>query len=108
MEKDGPCRGALETRARQSDLAGRVHLLGERQDIPLLLKGFDVYALPSIAEGISNTILEAMATGLPVVATRTGGNPELVENGVSGTLVPVGDRPALADALGKYLGDPHL
>ena len=58
--------------------------------------------------GISNTILEAMACGLPVVATRAGGNPELVAEGVTGTLVPVGDRGALARALGAYADDAHL
>ncbi|MCI0546160.1 MAG: glycosyltransferase [Candidatus Rokubacteria bacterium] len=105
---NGPCRDALAARAARADLAGRVFLLGERRDVPLLLKGLDVYTLPSIAEGISNTVLEAMATGLPVVATRTGGNPELVEDGVTGRLVPVGDRVALADALDAYAGDGHL
>lgn len=105
---DGPCRGDLEARARRPDLAGRVRFLGERGDVPLLLRGLDVFVLSSIAEGISNTILEAMATGLPVVATRTGGNPELVEDGVTGTLVPVGNPATLAGALRAYLADPHL
>jgi glycosyltransferase involved in cell wall biosynthesis len=68
----------------------------------------DVYVLASIAEGISNTILEAMASALPVVATRTGGNPELVEDGVTGALVPVGDPAALARALSTYADDPHV
>lgn len=105
---EGPCRTSLETRAQQPDVAGRVHLFGERSDVPLLLKGVDIFALPSIAEGISNTVLEAMATGLPVVATRTGGNPEVVEDGVTGALVPVGDRQALARALEAYVADPYL
>jgi glycosyltransferase involved in cell wall biosynthesis len=59
----------------------------------------DIFVLPSLAEGISNTLLEAMATGLPVVATRVGGNPELIEHGVNGYLVPVSDPRALADTL---------
>ncbi len=105
---DGPCRSALAGRARQRDLLGRVHLLGERADIPILLGGLDVYVLPSIAEGISNTILEAMATGLPVIATRTGGNPELVEDGATGMLVPVGDSAMLTAALTTYLRRPDL
>jgi glycosyltransferase involved in cell wall biosynthesis len=105
---DGPCREALEARARMPDLAGRVRLYGERHDVPVLLQGLDVFVLPSIAEGISNTILEAMATGVPVVATRTGGNPELVEDAVTGMLVPVGRPEALAEALRAYVTDPHL
>ena len=105
---DGPCRAALEARAAHADLAGRIRLVGERNDVARLLAGFDVFALPSIAEGVSNTVLEAMATGLPVVATRTGGNPELVDDGVTGRLVPVGDQPALTDALSAYLVDAHL
>jgi len=105
---DGPCRRDLEARAAQPDLRGRVHLLGERRDVPCLLAGFDVFALPSIAEGISNTVLEAMASGLPLVATRTGGNPELVEDGVTGRLVPVGDTAALTEALTGYVREGHL
>jgi sugar transferase (PEP-CTERM/EpsH1 system associated) len=105
---DGPCRGELAERCRQPDLAGRARLLGARDDVASLLRGMDVYVLPSIAEGISNTILEAMACGLPVVATRTGGNPELVQDGVTGALVPVGDRAALARALGAFAEDSHF
>lgn len=105
---DGPCRAQLEARARHADLDGRVRLLGERSDVPRLLPGFDVFVLPSIAEGISNTILEAMATRLPVVATRTGGNPELVDDGATGALVPVGDREALAASIEAYLEDSDL
>jgi sugar transferase (PEP-CTERM/EpsH1 system associated) len=104
----GPCRETLIERASRPDLAGRVHLLGERGDVPQLLAGFDVFVLPSLAEGISNTILEAMASALPVIATRVGGNPELVDDGATGTLVPVGDREALSAALGMYLDGPAL
>lgn len=105
---EGPWRGDLEARARRPDLAGRVHLLGERMDVPALLRGFDLFVLPSLAEGISNTILEAMATGLPIIATRVGGNTELVEDRQTGTLVPVGDRAALREVLQEYLEDPGL
>jgi glycosyltransferase involved in cell wall biosynthesis len=83
-------------------------LLGERDDVPAVLTGFDIFVLSSIAEGMSNAILEAMATGLPVVATRVGGNPELVADGSSGFLVEPGSPAALADALRRYLGDPGL
>jgi len=64
--------------------------------------------LPSLAEGISNTILEAMACGLPVVATRVGGNPELVEDGMTGRLVPAANADSLAAALFQYFEDPVL
>jgi len=105
---EGPARADLEGRTRRRDLAGRVRLLGARDDVPALLAAFDVFVLPSIAEGISNTILEAMATGVPVIATRVGGNPELVEDGVTGMLAPADDPAALGRALAVYLADPHL
>jgi len=68
----------------------------------------DVFVLPSRAEGISNTILEAMACGLPVIATRVGGNVELVIEGETGLLVPAGDSAALADALARYVEDGRM
>lgn len=105
---EGTLRRELETRMEREDLRGKVRLMGERLDVPELLKGLDIYVISSIAEGISNTVLEAMATGLPVVATRVGGNPELVEHGVNGMLVRVSDPDALADALATYLNDPDL
>ena len=105
---DGPSANHLRERAGRRDLAGRVHFAGRRGDVALLLRGLDVFTLPSLNEGISNTILEAMASGLPVVATRVGGNGELVEEAVTGSLVPVGDPAALAHALSAYVGDPHL
>ena len=80
-------------------------LPGERADVPRLMQGFDVFVLPSLAEGISNTILEAMATGLPIVATRVGGNPELVDEGRTALLVPADDPPAMAAAIEVYADD---
>ena len=80
-------------------------LPGERSDIPELMAAMDIFVLPSLGEGISNTILEAMATGLPVIATRVGGNPELVQEGVTGQLVPPADPEALAQALLEYVRD---
>jgi sugar transferase (PEP-CTERM/EpsH1 system associated) len=80
-------------------------LPGERSDIPELMAAMDIFVLPSLGEGISNTILEAMATGLPVIATRVGGNPELVQEGVTGRLVPPADSEALAQALLEYVHD---
>jgi len=102
---DGPCRDVLHNRAAALRLGDRVRFLGERHDVPDVLRALDVFVLPSIAEGISNTILEAMATGLPVIATRVGGNPELVVDGETGRLVPRGDPGALAAALGSYFQD---
>lgn len=97
-----PCRALLE----EAGLGDRAWLPGERDDIPGLMRSLDLFVLPSLGEGISNTILEAMASGLPVVATRVGGNPELVEEGVTGRLVPAGDAGALARAIAAYLEAP--
>jgi sugar transferase (PEP-CTERM/EpsH1 system associated) len=105
---DGPCRAELEDVVAASGQGEHVRLLGNRDDIPAVMAALDVFVLPSIAEGISNTILEAMASGLPVVATRVGGNPELVEDGIGGALVPRQDPSALAAAIAGYVADPEL
>ena len=105
---DGPCRADLEQLAIALGQQGHVRLLGNRDDIPAVMSALDVFVLPSIAEGISNTVLEAMASGLPVVATRVGGNPELVEDGVTGTLVARQNPDALATAIAGYVKDPDL
>ena len=83
-------------------------LAGRRDDVAGLLRSMDIFVLGSWREGISNTILEAMACGLPIIATGTGGNAELVAAGESGTIVPPGDRAALADAIAVYAGDAAL
>jgi glycosyltransferase involved in cell wall biosynthesis len=80
-------------------------LPGERSDIPEIMRGLSCFVLPSLAEGISNTILEAMASGLPVIATRVGGNAELIESGTTGRLVPAADPEALARAMLDYYFD---
>ena len=72
------------------------------------MRSFDLFVLPSLSEGISNTILEAMATGLPVIATRVGGNAELVVDGETGATVPSGDVSALAAAIGSYVANRDL
>jgi glycosyltransferase involved in cell wall biosynthesis len=77
-------------------LAGRVRFMGASDRVSEFLSAMDTYVLPSICEGISNSLLEAMAAGLPVVVTDTGGNPEVVADGDSGLLFPVGDCRALA------------
>jgi len=81
-------------------------LPGERADIPELMRAMDVFVLPSLGEGISNTILEAQASGLPVIATAVGGNVELVQTGSNGVLVNVGDVETMARALLSYFDDP--
>lgn len=105
---DGPCREDLSRLVQALGIDGRVRLLGDCRDVPGVLAALDIFALPSIAEGMSNTILEAMASGLPVVATRVGGNPELVEDHVTGRLVVSRDPGALAEAMAAYLDDAHL
>jgi sugar transferase (PEP-CTERM/EpsH1 system associated) len=96
---DGPLRAQADALLRQAGLRDRAWLPGERSDIAALLRCLDVFVLPSLAEGISNTILEAMASGLPVVATNVGGNPELVRDGENGVLVAAGQPQAMAEAL---------
>lgn len=105
---EGPSRPALEEQILRRGLSQRVRLFGERRDVATALRAFDVFVLPSRAEGMSNTILEAMASGLPVVATDVGGNPELVEPETTGRLVPPGDPHALEAALRGYVADAYL
>ncbi len=105
---DGPCRAELESAVSALGLDGRVRLLGERHDVPRVLATLDVFVLSSLGEGISNTILEAMATGLAVVATRVGGNPELVVDGTTGFLVEPRSPAALTAAIRRYLEGPAL
>jgi sugar transferase (PEP-CTERM/EpsH1 system associated) len=89
-------------------LSGRVVFAGTAYDVPALLNAMDVFVLPSLSEGMSNTLLEAMASSLPVVATRVGGNPELVENERSGWLFEPGDVMALAAILERLARDSNL
>jgi sugar transferase (PEP-CTERM/EpsH1 system associated) len=105
---DGVLRTEIEALVRQEQAINMVWLAGARDDVPQLLRGFDIFALPSLAEGISNTILEAMASGLPVVATRVGGTPEIIVDGVTGMLVPSADPTAMARALSSYIEKPGL
>ena len=103
---DGPLRERARQMLESAALERLAWLPGERSDIAGILRGLDIFVLPSQAEGISNTILEAMASGLPVIATDVGGNPELVANGATGTLVPKEDPGAMATALEAYLDNP--
>jgi sugar transferase (PEP-CTERM/EpsH1 system associated) len=108
MVGDGALRAPAQSILESAGLAEAAWLPGERDDVPDLLRAMDVFVLPSLAEGISNTILEAMASGLPIVATDVGGNHELVEQGKTGFLVPRADPAALAEAMRLYVDDPDL
>ena len=105
---DSGYRKELEDYARRLGLDGRVTFMGFRLDVPELLSEVTVSVLPTLSEGLSNTLLESVAAGVPVVATRVGGNPEVVQDGVTGLLVPPRDAGALADAICRLLADPDL
>ena len=99
---DGPQRGALTGQAADLGIAERVRFLGVRDDVPDVLRASDIFALTSVSEAASLTLLEAMACRLPVVVTAVGGNPEIVEHERNGFLVPRGDDRAAAEAI-RYL-----
>lgn len=104
---DGPLRPNLERLIDELGLAGRVRLLGVRADVPEILQAAELFALTSVSEAASLTLLEAMAAGLPVVVTAVGGNPEIVRHQREGLLVPRGDAQATADAIIHLLDHPH-
>jgi glycosyltransferase involved in cell wall biosynthesis len=103
---DGPLRGRLQELTRELAIEGRVRFLGVRFDVPDILRATDVFALTSISEAASLTILEAMASAVPLVVTDVGGNPEMVRHGVEALLVPRRDARATAAALLCLLADP--
>jgi glycosyltransferase involved in cell wall biosynthesis len=105
---DGPCRPALELQARDLDLQDRIHFLGEVRDGERVLNALDVYMLSSVDEGMNLTLLEAMGTGLPAIATRVGGNPEVVQDGSTGLVVPPSQPQAMAEAMVRLAEDPVL
>ena len=104
----GPLRDALVALVKTLDIEASTWMPGPLDDIPAVLRAFDVFVLPSLAEGISNTILEAMASGLPVIAAAVGGNVEIVEEGRFGALFPSGDVATLTRLLGRYADDASL
>ena len=105
---DGPLLEDIRRCLADANMLDLAWLAGARDDIPALLRCLDIFVLPSRAEGISNTILEAMASGLPIVATRVGGNSELIDEGQTGFLVPAENPDALTKVLSRYIEQPQL
>jgi len=105
---DGSVRPRVEERIAALGLSGKARLLGFRSDVPEILHACDVLVLNSRYEGLGLAVMEAMAAGLPVVATQVGGIPELVQPGVTGRLVAPADSAGLATALADLLADPDL
>ena len=103
---EGPLLGDLQAQVAALGLGERIRFLGHRPDLERVFAAMDIFVLSSISEGLSNTILEAMASGLPVVATRVGGADELVVDGVTGVLVPPRSAEALAEAIDQLASDP--
>jgi sugar transferase (PEP-CTERM/EpsH1 system associated) len=104
---EGPLRAQAQALLTDAGLADLAWLPGERSDVPELMRGLNCFVLPSLAEGVSNTILEAMASGLPVVATDVGGNGELVQHGHTGLVIPSDDAAAMAQALCRLAAQPE-
>ncbi len=105
---DGPLLQPLRDKVAAAGAADAVWLPGARQDVPDILRSLDMFAMSSIAEGTPGAALEAMACGLPVVGTRVGGIPEVIDNGVTGQLVPPSNAAAMAAALKHYVEAPGL
>lgn len=105
---DGPERSALEQQARELGIHERVRFLGQRQDVPQLLSLCDLFVLPSLYEGLPLSVLEAMAAGKPIVATRIGGTDEAIADGATGLLVAPGKPDELASAIRTLLADRPL
>ncbi len=105
---DGPLQRAIQHQVRQHSLDETVALLGVREDIPDILSESDIFCLASLWEGLPTCVMEAMSSGLPVVATTVGGVPELVRDGETGLLVPPRNPKALAEALTRLLDSPHM
>ncbi|MCX7993966.1 MAG: glycosyltransferase, partial [Fimbriimonadales bacterium] len=103
---DGELRPAMEQLAGELGVAARVCFWGVRSDVADILNAADIFTLPSKYEGNPMSVMEAMATGLPVVASRVGGIPELVEEEQMGILVPVGNEPCLVQALQTLVDNP--
>ena len=102
---DGECKTDISNYIRERQLEDSVVLTGERQDTPSILAAMDIYVMSSLSEGMSIGLLEAMSSGLPVVVTNVGGNPELVDPRQNGLLVPANDPESMSEAIGSLLDD---
>src|SRR5262249_28423352 len=108
MVGDGPLRAELEALARELRVSTRVSFLGIRTDIPEVMRAADAFALTSLSEAASLTLLEAMASGLPAIVTAVGGNPEIVRHEKEGLLFPRGDAVGCASAIQRVFREPEL
>ena len=108
MIGDGPLKNELVHFLEEANVSNLIEMPGECNDIATHLRNFDVFVLPSLGEGISNTILEAMSSGLPVIATNVGGNPELVTEGETGFLVEPENPDMMADKIYLYIKDQEI
>lgn len=107
MVGEGPLRAKAQGILEAAGVANLAWLPGERSDVADIMRGLHAFALPSLAEGISNTILEAMASGLPVIATAVGGNADLVHQPDTGVIVPASDAPSMAQQLVAFANNPQ-
>ncbi|HUW14440.1 MAG TPA: glycosyltransferase [Anaerolineae bacterium] len=105
---EGESRSELESLSRRLGLEEHVTFCGARRDVAIMLQGLDLFVLPSLFEGLPLALLEAMAAGIPVVATSVAGSSEVIEDGVNGRLVPPADVPALTEAIADVLGNDEL
>jgi glycosyltransferase involved in cell wall biosynthesis len=103
---DGAERAGLQALAAESGVGEHIHFLGSRDDVPELLASCDSFVLPSLWEGLPMALIEAMASGLPVIATEVSGTRQVMLHGETGLLVPPGDAAALAGAMGALLSEP--
>lgn len=104
---DGPLREELQLQVKRSDLEAHMHFLGSRHDVPELLAASDLFVLPSLWEGLAMALLEAMASGLPIVASQVSGTVQAIIPNQSGILVPPGDADSLARAIERLLDSPE-
>ena len=105
---DASYQSCLDSVIERYQLGGHVQFVGETEEMPLFLAECDIAVVPSRADPLPRTVMESMASGLPLVATRVGGIPEMVDDGVNGVIVDYGDEPAMAESLRRLIADPHL